>query len=358
MSSQDSRYPPFTAQNALSTERLTTRVAIEARPPSSEKSKDNPPIDYIPGAPNINLSQSAVNSFLTEELSTPLLNELYDHLWFVARKQGNYIDPLHRQKIKGRQIIPAEEARLHLVWQEDKVYVKPIPQCLLNYDFWTTYLPPPGSTYTSTTISNDKLDTASPLFDRSVALGFLRSYAFLICHQSDFKLAQEAHLIPVECNWIQWARFATQLYRIPDRDVARRYHYGQIRLQRLHWCVRIFRPKTAQTHWWYEIPLWTIRMYIAYALTPLVFAFASVSVVLSSMQVMLAVPDNSLWWKRDGVALVAEYRAFWIFSFSMLLFTGVTWLLIAVIVPFLVFFWQVQWGYRHRFGVTKENVTV
>lgn len=347
MSRQELPYPPFTSENALSTERLAQTTTSYA--PDTQNTKQEH-IDYVPGAPNISLSPSAVNSFLLDELSTLLLDELYDHLWFVARKQGSYIDALHRQKIKGRAIVPAEEVRLHLVWQQDKIYVKPIPQCLLNYEFWTTYLPPPnGSTSTSTTVSNDKLSTDSPLFDRSVALGFLRTYAFLIRHQSDFKIAQEAHLIPLEYNWIQWAKFTVQLYSIPDSMVAKRYHYGQIRMGRLNWAVRVFRPKHAQTMFFYEIPLWNIRTYISYSLPPLVFAFASISVVLSSMQVMLAIPDNSLWWSSSH----AEARVFWIFSLSMVVFTGVSWFL-TLAGPFSAFVWQFQWGYRHRHGIVKE----
>ncbi|KAL3469220.1 hypothetical protein BJX99DRAFT_265411 [Aspergillus californicus] len=39
------------------------------------------------------------------------------------------------------------------------------------------------------------------------------------------------------------ARFAHQFQILSDEQVAKRYHYGQIRLSRLNWAVRIFRPR-------------------------------------------------------------------------------------------------------------------
>jgi hypothetical protein len=50
------------------------------------------------------------------------------------------INPLHRQRVKGREIIVIEEARLHLVWIHDCIFIKPITRYLLSHVFWETYL--------------------------------------------------------------------------------------------------------------------------------------------------------------------------------------------------------------------------
>lgn len=148
-----------------------------------------------------------VHSFLSEELNTPVLDELYERLWLVASMSGASIDPLHRQIVKGRNIVPSEDPKLHLVWHDDKIYLKPIPVCLLNHDFWTTFLP--SSTEKSSPIVNRPPVSRKALgeFDRTAAVGFLRSYAFLIQHYLDFILARDHHLIPRDIDWIKWSTF-------------------------------------------------------------------------------------------------------------------------------------------------------
>src|SRR5436305_1098792 len=97
---------------------------------SPEKADES--LSSIPGQPTIPLDQTTVDVFLSQELNTPVLDELYPRLWFVARKSGASIDPLHQQKAKGRDIVPTENPQLHLIWYHDKIYLKPIPECLLS----------------------------------------------------------------------------------------------------------------------------------------------------------------------------------------------------------------------------------
>ena len=80
------------------------------------------------------------------------------------------------------------------------------------------------------------------LFDRKTALGFLRSYAFLIRHPSDLKIAREVGLIPdlesttpnpsPQITWTTWAIFISHFQSIPDSAVSKRYHFGHLRLGR------------------------------------------------------------------------------------------------------------------------------
>ncbi|KAL2141434.1 hypothetical protein VTI28DRAFT_2434 [Corynascus sepedonium] len=114
---------------------------------------------------------------LGNELSYPVLDELYPHLDFFALKSSDHIDPIHKHLQKGRKIVLTEDPNLHLVWNYDTVYIKPLPHYLLNHLFWNKYLAP-GSEH------------------RDMALGFVRSYERLVRYPVDFLLAKEARLLP------------------------------------------------------------------------------------------------------------------------------------------------------------------
>lgn len=312
-------------------------------------------ITYVPGDPAVSLLPEDVRAHLSGQLTTPLLDELYERLWLVARKSGQSIDPLHTQEVKGRRIVPTEDPRLHLVWHRDKIYIKPVPAFLLNHDFWAIYLQPPAG---ESTTHNPKQSSHSDsvAFDRSVAIGFLRSYALLVPHRLDFALAKDAHLMPDDVqDWLQWSKFISYFRHVTDEQVARRYHYGQLRLSRLNWAVRIFRPQHASTMWFYEIPHWSTGDFVARATVPLLFLFASVSLALSSMQVILAVPADDPWFSRLGASGLQKMgRAFWVFSAAVIL----TWLAAGALIlgiPLAVLAWQVLWGYRKE---RKRNASV
>ncbi|KAI4193424.1 MAG: hypothetical protein LQ350_008322 [Teloschistes chrysophthalmus] len=354
--------PPFSHLSALCKQRLIPlpshgQPSFRGKSPSPpESSRDpNQPITHVPGEPSTSLTQTAVCDFLTSELSTPLLDELYDGLWLLARKCGKSIDSLHRQKIKAREIVASEDAHLHLVWHYNKIYVKPLPLCLLNYDFWTTYLPlQVDSTSSEEGTFAIRSVPPSPVFDRAIALGFMRSYALLVRHHVDFILARESHLFPAKLDWAKWSEFIAHFRKIEDEDVAKRYHYGQLRLSRLNWAVCLFRPSSATTWWFYEIPHWSTAMYVERAVAPLLFGFASSSLVLSSMQILRSVPHEELGFKHlDASSLVKMRQAFWVFSAMILLFSGLVWALLFVI-PFSVLIWQLAWGFRNR-GIPKAK---
>lgn len=105
-------------------------------------------------------------------------------------------------------------------------------------------------------------------------------------------LACESHLIPLEMDWIQWSQFIACFRSIDDFSVAKRYHYGRLHLSRLNWVTRFYRPRTAHTIWFYELPHWSIISYVQMAIAPIIFAFGSLSIVLSSMQVLASLPPD------------------------------------------------------------------
>ena len=333
---------PFPESVALDRQRLRPPLG-ELHVCEADKTDRDSAETYVPGEPCVPLDESCVHRFLLEELSTPLLDELYPNLWLVGRKYSGNIDSLHRQNIKERAIIPAEDPKLHLIWRPDKIYIKPIPLCLLNHGFWDAYLASP--------VSIGQVKERGSGFRaqaRSAALGFMRSYSLLVRHRLDFVLAQETYLIPQSVNWTEWSRFIAHFRVIKDDEVDRRYHYGQLRLSRLNWIVRIFQPQTANTKWFYEIPHWSIMVYLRRASIPLAFAFASLSVTLASMQVVLAVPGLDLTIGELGHSATQNIAgAFLIFSIAILIISGMVWILILAI-PGCTIASQVVWGWRNR----------
>lgn len=55
------------------------------------------------------------------------LEMMAPRLWIMTTFSSANINPLHRQRVKGREIIVTEEARLHLVWIHDHIFIKPLP---------------------------------------------------------------------------------------------------------------------------------------------------------------------------------------------------------------------------------------
>ncbi|KAK2005607.1 hypothetical protein LZ32DRAFT_672467, partial [Colletotrichum eremochloae] len=176
---------------------------------------------------------------------------------------------------------------MHLVWAHDAVHIKPLPYHLLSHSFWGRNLAL-GSEH------------------RGKALGFMRSYERLIRYPSDFELAKEAHLImscsipsrgektsPTELTYADFAAFIRSFSNISDAEVSPRWHFGQLRLSRLHWAVCIFQPSAAMqrgltNRLFYEEQFWQIGEFLKESAASLLFVFAALSLILSAMRVVLA----------------------------------------------------------------------
>jgi len=346
-------------QQLLSPEDSLARV-LPSQPqgPRGSRRKSQKPIDYLPGFPNIPLNRTKISEFIQKELGTPILDELYPRLWFVARKSSSNIDPLHRQATKGRKIFITEDSQLHLTWQDDRIYIKPVPLWLLNYQVWLRYLSPIAPEQTC--VDPNEKDQVSFLtiwepHERATALGFLRSHAHLIEHYSDFVIAHQHRLLPPGVDWITWSRFIAHFRDAGDDDVSHRYHYGQLRLSRLHWAVRLFRPRAAHTWWFYHLPYWSTTPYLQSILAPLLVAFATFSLVLSAMQVAVGIPADGLKFSRlTEIGLENMRRAFWVFSIMVLIILGVVWILLGAI-PLTVLMWQLLWGFNHRHKAINQT---
>ncbi|KAJ5609904.1 hypothetical protein N7528_009170 [Penicillium herquei] len=237
------------------------------------------PCSYLPGYPQIDISDSTKSSelyeFLLAEFRNEELESISDHLWWMSKQDSANISPLHRQLVKQRRIIVTEDPKLHLVWIDDRIFIKPLPKYLLCYSFWESYLSQ------SAAAQSTQVDQI-----RRVALGYLRTYMWLIQYESDFRIAQEANLSLIQStvSWTEFCSFTMDIARrITDAEVSGRYCYGELRLTRLNHYAPLLLGKTKfhRVHPQYGI-------YFARFYGPILFGFGFLSVALGGMQVILA----------------------------------------------------------------------
>ena len=171
----------------------------------------------LPGHPRIALDDPLrLCTFVQGEFDLADLEQLAPRLWMMTMQSSANISPLHRQRIKGRDIIITEDHRLHLVWYYNRIYIKPLPKYLLSHTFWERYLLSPTSP-----LGTQRETT------RRAALGYLRTYYHLIKHESDFRIAtsRDLCLLPEDVLWLQYCNFSSTFDLIQDREVAERYPF-------------------------------------------------------------------------------------------------------------------------------------
>ncbi|KAK4991375.1 hypothetical protein LTR66_006560 [Elasticomyces elasticus] len=197
----------------------------------------------------------------------------------MSTQSSANVNPLHRQRVKGREIVVTEDPRLHLVWIHDRIFIKPLPRYLLSHAFWERFL----------------LRELPPLADdrhkiRRAAMGYLRTYSYLIRHESDLVIAQQDHLrlVPKDVTWTQFCGFISALVDIKDTDVSGRYCYGELRLSRLN----LYAPLLFRTFHYKQV-YGQYGDYFARLYGPVLFVFAVLSTVLNAMQVEMAVEQVS-----------------------------------------------------------------
>ena len=236
----------------------------------------------LPGHPRISLQDAAqLRGFLYRELWAVDLERMAPHLWIMSTQSSSNVSPLHQQKVKGREIIVTEDPRLHLVWIYDRVFIKPLPKYLLSYTFWSEHM----SNQKSTLWGSNEEEQETCTMIRMPALGFLRTYYYLIQHESDFEIARdETRLLPSDITWIDFCAFSKTFLDISDDVVSKRYHYGELRLTRLNLYANFIIGKFQ-----YERVHGQYGAFFARFYGPLLFIFGILSIVLSAMQVELGV---------------------------------------------------------------------
>ncbi|KAJ5900021.1 hypothetical protein N7495_004765 [Penicillium taxi] len=230
-------------------------------------------LDYLPGHPRIKTSdRKGLYDFILRELWSEDLESISGRLWWMSKQDSSNISPLHRQRVKGRQIIVTEDPRLHLVWIDARIFIKPLPKYITSYAFWDTFMSDPS-----------KYGAAAKV--RKAALGYLRTYLHLIQYESDLHIAQDPALclVPKEVTWPRFCQFTARFNDIAENEVSGRYHYGEIRLTRLNYYAPILLGKSH-----YKRESYQYRAYFARIQGPMISAFAFFSIVLNCMQVSLA----------------------------------------------------------------------
>ena len=261
---------------------------------------------YLLGYPIISIDDhGAVHQQLTEDLWASELEYMAPHLWVMTTQSSTNIRPLHHQAVKGRDILPTETPRLHLVWVHNRIFLKPIPPYLLSPTYWQLLFPPPPRLHNP----NGVLKTA--------ALGFLRSYKHLIRHASDLRLAQsdQLQLIPPHITWAQWSAFCRQLDRITDADVSQRYTYGELRLTRLNFYIKFLMGRFE-----YERIETQYSEYFARFYGPMLFVVGLFAVLLNAMQVLLAAEQVDAGMVLAWPLFPASARAFGLLAIALVTF--------------------------------------
>ncbi|KAK4936070.1 hypothetical protein LTR10_022972 [Elasticomyces elasticus] len=224
----------------------------------------------------------SVYGYLQETLDVSRLNRIEKWLWTAGLPR--IARPLHEQLSKGRTIIVTEQADCHLIWQDDQILIKPLPEILLDYKAWELYLSEPSET-------------------RAAACGFVLSYLWLICHESDFAIAKDHHLLPDFVEWSAWSDFAASAFdHLHERDsgtlkvtVSYRYQYGELRLSRLNKIYRFLyalpRGDIKTLIFGYSYTYTTYQSFFERNTGWLVSLAVYIGVVLTAMQVGLATKE-------------------------------------------------------------------
>ncbi|KAI1391344.1 uncharacterized protein F4822DRAFT_442359 [Hypoxylon trugodes] len=232
--------------------------------------------ETLPGEPRIELTDPDMCAYLQRELMTETLNKLARHFWLMTTQKSENILSLTEQMVQGREITITEMPGLHLVWVNGRICIKPLPKYLLSHDFWKYYL----------------LSASSPIQQGQreellrAARGFLRSYSYLIQHESDFRLATEPpriHLIPEDISYTEFAAFIERC-KFGDELVSPRYQVGELRLTRLNFWSKILLSKATYYHVKREYAAYFEQFY-----APFLFVFGVFSAVISAIQVVLNV---------------------------------------------------------------------
>src|ERR1700728_4071900 len=120
--------PPPAASQASSVSGASEQVVsqFDHLLPAAHRNKDT--LEY----------PSADLTYLEQELNLERLNNVHGYLWLAGRPMPPR--PLHYQRAASRETVVVEQMDLHLLWEPSKMYLKPIPRYLLDYDFWNENL--------------------------------------------------------------------------------------------------------------------------------------------------------------------------------------------------------------------------
>lgn len=236
--------------------------------------------------------------YYEDEFNLDRLGKIYGYLWLAGRPMPPRA--LHYQLGASREIVISEQMDMHLVWKLNRIYLKPVPRYLLDYDFWKDHLVCQpncdgcsGQEQSTAQLPQERAKEriarrrCARRRMRGVALGFLLSYAGLVRYESDLQIAHEKHLLPDFVDWVVWRRLVKELLlesRKNRDDVDERFQFGELRLSRLN-KIYFFRFLALRG---YRFELATYGVYFQRNLAPIASFIVYIAVVLTAMQVGLA----------------------------------------------------------------------
>ncbi|PHH90505.1 hypothetical protein CDD83_3469 [Cordyceps sp. RAO-2017] len=202
--------------------------------------------------------------------------------------------PLHFQVALGRKIVLVDRMDLHLLWGADgKIFIKAMPTFLLSPDFWRNWLGCHDNHGYDSSVSNEATSNSTkvPAAALGVALGFLYTYACLICSETDFRIANDQHLLPRRSDnstikWPVWKELTREVLGNHEADLVHpRFQRAELRLSRVNIIHRVTRRSPFDS----DVSSWNnysslFRDNLAWMTAATVF----VALVLTAMSVGLA----------------------------------------------------------------------
>lgn len=235
----------------------------------------------IPTYPHIPLDPNTTSSYIQREVSVSRLNVIYGHLWLAGRKF--HIRPLHKQLMLQRKILITEDPSMHLIWFENTIFLKPVPEALLSFEFWERCI-------CVSSLGDERPTHRSHLYEP--ACSFLLSYTNLIVHPSDYRIAVSHHLIP-DMGFSIWMLLAQDVRTTCSQSAfipSPRWEYGELRLSRLNWIYKLTFRGYAYFYVFTEY-----SPYFGKNFQLLLLGFAYYSVALAAMQVLVSSKDPEGW---------------------------------------------------------------
>ena len=234
---------------------------------------------------NIHFKYATPSAFLPSELDLRRLEVIEKYLWLAGRPMP--ARPLHAQLSMNRSIMLAEQLDMHLLWQDQRVFLKPLPRYLLRVSFWQDHLVCPS---TCSCRGHDGAKGGSPCTTtrlRSIAFGFLLSWISLIQYESDLHIAQAAHVVPMDLSWPFWHSLVLQLIDFHDHPgLHHRWSYGELRMHRINLIYRLAPGGSLMRG--YRSSFREYKAYVQYAFAYFVGIFGILSITLNAFQVGLS----------------------------------------------------------------------
>ncbi|KAL3473034.1 hypothetical protein BJX99DRAFT_249205 [Aspergillus californicus] len=306
--------------------------------------------------------QSNEPDFLSAELCVDRLDKIHRFLWIAGLPKPPR--PLHYQLVLQREITICEKMDMHLVWGSGRIFLKPIPLYLLSKEFW-------GRNLVCREGCECRFNTSSAgprQIQRSIAVGFLLTYAALLTYESDFVIAKERGLLPGSLTsndtnpttkWNEWQQLVRELlasssssssFSSPPspsavyKPIHRRFRHGELRLGRLNAIYILTGKGRLYMNQW---P--TYASFLRDQLSWLATATIYIALVLTAMQVGLATDRL----RGNEVYMSAAYGASVFAILGPLVMCGA---LFFVLLVFFVKNWRFQsFTWRGLAGRIKEG---